>query len=122
MSEHGFTPEQLRQLEERRQLLGEERIRQVEGEWQELMAEVRAAMDAGTDPASAQAQALARRWMALVHEFSGGDAGIEAKVGERYQREPEIHGMATAPIREMMGYITKALAAVRPAGGPPASS
>jgi hypothetical protein len=39
-------------LEERRRLIGEERRRQAEGEWQELNEQVRAEMEKDTDPAS----------------------------------------------------------------------
>ena len=50
MLEKYYTPEQLEEIERRRQQVGEERIREAETEWQELMAQVRAEMDRGTDP------------------------------------------------------------------------
>lgn len=103
-----YTPEQRKELEERRQAIGDERIRQVEGEWKELMDRVRAEMEKGTDPASETVQALARRWMGLVREFTGGNPGIEKSLGTMYQQETTVHGMDTGPMREMMAYISRA--------------
>lgn len=106
-----YTPEQREQLERRRQEVGEERIREVEAEWPELMEQVRAALEAGTDPADERVQALARRWMGLAEEFTGGDAGIARSVGNMWQQEETIHNMDAVPMREMMVYISRANAA-----------
>ena len=110
-----YTPEQLEWLKQRRETVGEERIREVEAEWPRLMAEVRAEIDKGTDPASERAQELARRWTGLVHEFTGGDPGIESSLRAMWQNETTIHGMDTAPARELGEYIARALAASRDA-------
>lgn len=111
MSEKYYTPEQLQWLKERAETVGDERIRAVEAEWPKLMAEVQAEMDKGSDPASDSVQALAHRWMALVHEFTGGDAGIENSLRTVYQQEQTIHGMEVPAMRPMMEYIGKAIAA-----------
>jgi DNA-binding transcriptional MerR regulator len=111
MIEKYYTPEQLKWLEERRQTVGEERIREVEAEWPRLMAEVRAAMDRGVGPAGPEAQELARRWMGLVREFTGDNPEIAKAVKSMWQQEQNIHGMDTAPVREMMEFINRALAA-----------
>ena len=111
MIEKYYTPEQLRWLEERRRTVGEERIREVEAEWPRLMAEVRAAMDRGADPASPEVQELARRWMGLVREFTGGNPEIEKAVKSMWQQEENIHGMDTASVRPLREYINRALAA-----------
>jgi hypothetical protein len=77
MYEKHYSAEQLRALEKRAEELGPDRIRQVEQqEWPSLIAEVRAAMGRGVDPASDEAAALAERRMGLVAEFTGGDPGI----------------------------------------------
>jgi DNA-binding transcriptional MerR regulator len=115
MFEKYYTPEQLAQLKERKNQVGEERIREVEAEWPKLMAEVRAEMDKGSDPASAPVQALARRWMALVHEFTGGDPGIEKSLQTMYQQEQTIHGMDVRAMRPMMEYINKAITTAKKA-------
>ena len=77
------------------------------------MAEVQTEMDNGTDPADPRVQELARRWMGLVAEFTGGDPGITASVKAMWRNEPVIHGIDTAPARAMGAYIDKALAAWR---------
>ena len=65
MVEKYYTPEQLEYLKERAREVGAERIKEVEtAEWPTLIAEVRAAMDRGTDPLSPEVQSLARRgWL-----------------------------------------------------------
>jgi DNA-binding transcriptional MerR regulator len=47
--------------------------------WADLIIEIKAMIAAGTDPASPQAQAAAKRWHDLVRAFTGGDAAVEAK-------------------------------------------
>lgn len=106
-----YTPEQREQLERRRQEVGEERIQEVQAEWPELMEKVGAEMEAGTDPADERVQELARRWMALVREFTGGDAGIHRSLGNMWEGEETLTGIDTAHMREMMSYISRANAA-----------
>jgi DNA-binding transcriptional MerR regulator len=106
-----YTPEQLEYLKQRRNEVGEERIREAEGEWAGLMERVRSEMEAGTDPSTERVQTLARRWMELVNEFTGGDPGIERSVGNMWQQEETIHGIDTGEMREMMAYVSRAMAA-----------
>jgi hypothetical protein len=107
-----YVPEQLEELEQRRGSLGEERIRQAEAEWAELMEQVRAEMERGTDPSNERVRLLAGRWMELVHEFTGGNPGIERSVGNMWQQEETIHGIDTRQMRDMMEYVSKASTAV----------
>jgi DNA-binding transcriptional MerR regulator len=107
-----YAPEQLEELEQRRDSLGEERIRQAEAEWAELMEQVRAEMKRGTDPSNERVRLLAGRWMELVHEFTGGNPGIERSVGNMWQQEETIHGLDTRQMRDMMEYVSKATTAV----------
>ncbi len=109
--ENYYAPEQREELEQRRRSLGEGRIRQAEAEWTELMEQVRAEMEKGTDSSNERVQLLARRWMELVQEFTGGDLGIERSVGNMWQQEETIHGIQTRQMREMIEYISKATAA-----------
>lgn len=113
MFEKYYTPEQLDRLAERRREVGEERIREVEAEWPGLIAEVRAEMERGTDPASETVQALARRWMALVAEFTGGDPGMERSVGNLYREEPAAREWAGID-PELFAYVGRAMAAAKP--------
>ncbi len=114
-----YTPEQLEYLQERAREVGEERIREGEAEWAELMEQVRAEMEAGTDPSSERVRALARRWMELVREFTGGDPGIERSLSNMWQQEENIHGVDTGEVREMGAYINRALAAPNDEGHGP---
>ncbi|HKZ27538.1 MAG TPA: MerR family transcriptional regulator [Rubrobacteraceae bacterium] len=109
--ERYYTPEQLEYLEQRRRELGEERIRASEEEWPELIEQVRAEMEAGTDPADERVQLLAQRWIELIQEFTGGDPGIERSLGNMWRQEESIHGMETGPMRELGEYVSRALAA-----------
>ena len=111
MLEKYYTPEQLEELKQRAEMLGEERIRQSQVEWSELIEQVRAEMDKGTDPASETVQRLARRWMDLVNAFTGGNPEIEKSLRKMWQQEETIHGINTREMREMGEYIAKAIAA-----------
>ena len=111
MFEKYYTPEQMAEIKARGETVGQERIRQVEAEWPALMAEVQAEMDRGTDPSDPRVRELARRWMGLVEEFTGGNPGIAASVKRMWETEDQIHGIDTAPVRAMGEYINRALAA-----------
>ncbi len=106
-----YTREQLDYLAKRREEVGEERIKEVGAEWPRLMAEVRAEMERGTPPEDPRARELARRWMGLVEEFTGGDPGIERSLNNVWNEETEIHAMRAADVRGMGEYISKAMAA-----------
>ncbi|HWN43820.1 MAG TPA: MerR family transcriptional regulator [Thermoanaerobaculia bacterium] len=112
MFEKYYTQEQLQQLEERRKMLGEEHIRQVEQEWPRLIAQVREEMAKGTDPASETMQRLSKRWMELVQEFTGGDPGITQSLKNLYQGEPSVqqrNGLDPG----IFAYVQQAVAASR---------
>ena len=68
-------------------------------------------MEAGTDPSNERVQALARRWMELVREFTGGDPGIERSLNNMWRQEENIHGIDTGEVRKMGAYLNRALAA-----------
>lgn len=92
MFEKYYTEEQLAQLAERREAVGEEAIRSIETRWSELTERVRQAMDRGVEPASDEAAGLAREWNALTDEtvqgFTGGDAGLTESLGQVWKKEP----------------------------------
>jgi DNA-binding transcriptional MerR regulator len=118
MVEKHLTPEQLEQIRARGEMLGEARIREVEAEWPRLIAAVRAEMDKGSDPSGETVQALARRWQALVQEFTGGDPGIAQGVAKVWKSEPglaEQHGMGALDA-SMFEFIGRAMAAVKKGG------
>ena len=80
-----YTDEAWAALEARRREMGPElKARAEEGtrKWMALFKDVQAALEANTDPASEQAQALAARWQSLIDEFTGGNKQIEQSVGK----------------------------------------
>jgi DNA-binding transcriptional MerR regulator len=113
MIESYYTPEQLEHLRIRREQLGDERIHQVQKEWPELIAQVRAEMEKGTDAAAPEVQALAGRWMALVAEFTGGDPGISRSLGRVWNEQGDNiaarHG-SEYDQRGVVEYIGRAMA------------
>ncbi|MDY7012925.1 MAG: MerR family transcriptional regulator, partial [Cyanobacteriota bacterium] len=109
--ENYYTPEQLDALQARGQTLGEERIRQAEAEWQDLIARARAAMQEGIDPTSESVQVLARRWSELIREFTGGDAGIERSLQRMYQQEGAEVASQGAIDSAAIAYMSRAMAA-----------
>jgi DNA-binding transcriptional MerR regulator len=109
MVEQYYTPEQLEALAKRRDDLGEAGMRQAEADWETLRAQVKAEMEAGTDPADPAVQALAAKWKSLIDAFTGGDPGIRANLQKVWENEPVVHGIDTAAERAMMEYVGKAL-------------
>ena len=107
-----YSQEQLDYLKARREQVGEERIREVEAEWPALIAQVKAEMAAGTDPASPRVQELARRWHALIDEFTGGNAGIAQALNTMYQQEPSARQQAGVD-SDLAAYIGQVMAAAR---------
>ncbi|MGV0028295.1 MerR family transcriptional regulator [Phormidesmis priestleyi] len=116
MIEKYYSPEQQEYLKARREAVGEERIRQVEAEWPQLMEQVRAEMEKGTDPTHESVQALARRWLSLIAEFTGGDPGITRSLNTLYQQEGSeaaSRGMVVEPeATAMWEFMGKALSAL----------
>jgi len=111
MIEKYYTPEQLKQLEDRRTAGGaemEKAIQEGQQQWADLFADVKAAMDAGIDPAAPTAHALAKRWLALVSAFTGGDPGIFKSLRNMYQSEDHVAGMDVKAMQPTMEYIEKA--------------
>jgi DNA-binding transcriptional MerR regulator len=108
MFEKYYTQEQLDYLAQRREQVGEARIKEVEAEWPRLMDEVRAEMDRGTDPCDPRVQEMARRWNGLIEEFTGGNEGVRQSLGNLYQNESTVHGMDVAGMRPLMEYVGRA--------------
>jgi DNA-binding transcriptional MerR regulator len=111
MLEKYYTPEQLEELRQRGEQFSEDQIRAFEAEWQELIAQVRAEMEKGTDPASEPVRRLARRWGELVNAFTGGNPGIEQSLKQMWHEEETIHGLDTRAMRELGEYLARGKAA-----------
>lgn len=78
--EQFYTKEQLEKIKSRPD--NEEAVREGQKNWQILIQEVRNNLD--KDPASPEVQALADRWLALINEFTQGDAGINSSLKNMY--------------------------------------
>ena len=111
MHETYYTPEQLAQLEARREEVGEDQIAAIEREWAELSAQMKAHRDAGTDPSDPEVRALAERWRDLTERtiagFTGGDPGITESLGRMYKEEgPEKASRGTFDA-DLLEYLHK---------------
>lgn len=105
-----FTEEERQQMRQRAEQLGEAGVQQAQIEWPQLIAAVRAAMKAGTRPTDPVVVELGRRWHALVHAFTGGDARIASKLKAAYDTEPRVM-QAQGMDPKMFAYIGEAMAA-----------
>ncbi len=110
MFEKYYTPEQLAQLERRRQELGEDAIKAAEQEWPQLIAKVKDCMARKVDPASPELTPLMLRWKELVRQFTGGDPGIARAVTNAYNNEPSMRER-TGLDASVFEYVGKAMAA-----------
>ncbi len=116
MHEKYYSPEQLNQLERRREEVGQDRIEEVQREWQELFAAYAEAMKRGLDPASEEVKTLAHRSAALIAEFTGGDPGIAASLQSMYEGEGAETVLASRGMQMEPGlweYMGRAAAALR---------
>jgi DNA-binding transcriptional MerR regulator len=114
MFEKYYTPEQLQQLEERRNALGEDQIKAVEQEWREIYAKLADLRSRNVEPADAEAQAIGDRAGELIQMFTGGDPGITASLRRMYEQEdPQklTRGMGDPADMEYMAAIRRAKAA-----------
>jgi hypothetical protein len=111
MRERYYTPEQLDQLEQRRQQLGEDAIKDAEREWGEIFATLKQEMAKGTDPADPRLRPIGERSRELLDTFTGGDPGIQASLKRMYETEgPEkaSRGMADPAVFEYLAQVRAA--------------
>lgn len=101
-----FSDTDMAKIKVQGQKVGQARIKEVEQEWPILIVAVQKAMDQNLDPRSESVQKLAKKWQSLVHEFTGGDPEITAKLKTAYQNH---QGFTEGPTPAMMAYIGKAL-------------
>lgn len=111
MIEKHDTAEQLKELEERRQDMGDEYIADVQHEWEGLFAAFGEAMANKIDPASAKVAPLARRSKELIAMFTGGNPGIAKSLNNMYEEQggPKVlsnHGYQMDP--DLWAYMNAA--------------
>jgi DNA-binding transcriptional MerR regulator len=113
--EVNLTTEERAAFKQRAEALGSATIKQAEMEWPQLIAGVRAAMDAGTPPTDPAVITMAQRWQQLVQMATGGDAGVERKIATAWQAQPQqMSAMGMDPA--MFAYVGAAMAAGKAAG------
>lgn len=110
MSESYYTAEQQEQLAERRRALGEEGMAAAERDWAELIEAVRTERASGTDPGDPRMLELARRWLGLIEQFTGGDEGIRQSLQRMYREQGAHTGSRGMVDSELMTYVGQALA------------
>jgi transketolase len=106
-------------IDERRKLWSPELQERVSRQWTELIGEVEAAVERKEDPAGAHAGELARRWRALVEEFTGGDPDVTQSVKNAWADRanwPAEAKQQTQPFHitpQVWGFIQQAMAALK---------
>ena len=111
MIEQYYTPEQLAELEARKNALGEDGMRKAEQDWADLIAAVKEQKDKGADPAGPEVQELVTRWEEMIAAFTGGDPGIRQSLQNMYETEgPEkaSRGMVDPDVMAFMGRALEA--------------
>jgi DNA-binding transcriptional MerR regulator len=114
LQEKYFTPEQLQFIKQRRGQVTQEHLERMQETWAELIAEIRAEMEKGTDPANTKVQALARRWQDLLGQSTLGDPQIEQAMKRLWQEQGDQLAAqfgSRYDSRPVWGYITRAIAA-----------
>lgn len=107
MHQKHYTGDQLERLEQRREQLGEQGMEDVQREWEEIFAALRAEMQAGTDPQDPKLEPYRGRARELVRAFTGGEADIAQSLGKVWANEDPkkvSHGMVD---RELWDYYTR---------------
>jgi MerR family transcriptional regulator, thiopeptide resistance regulator len=107
--ERYYTPEQLEQLAERADALGDEGMERAQRDWTQLIAQVEAEREAGTDPADPRLTPLVARWNALIEQFTGGDPCIRASLQRLYETEGPERASHGAARTETMAYAKRAI-------------
>jgi MerR family transcriptional regulator, thiopeptide resistance regulator len=115
MTEKYFTPKQQALINQRREEAGDEVLRERQEDWAQLIADIRAEMDAGTDVKKTKVRKLAQRWQAMVAETTAGDPAIKDALKRLWDEQGDAlaaqHGPQYDP-RPVIGYITKATEAM----------
>jgi MerR family transcriptional regulator, thiopeptide resistance regulator len=109
MLEKYYTPKQLEILQQRQELLGEERMIQSQIDWQELIEQFQTEMEKGTDPKSELVQSLVRRRQELIDEFTGKDPEIEQSLTEMYEQGGSEVASLVAEDSALAEYLTQAM-------------
>ena len=119
MIENYYTPEQLESLRKRREEAGpagEERIKQGQADWAQLLADIGAEMEKGTDPADPKMLAYEKRRQALVNAFTGGDPGIEQSLKRLWTEQGDKLCAQYGYDPKLMAYLARVNEAAKGSG------
>jgi DNA-binding transcriptional MerR regulator len=108
MFERYFSQDQLAQLRDRHERLGDDAVKQGEQQWAELLAEVETARRNGVDPTSPDLSELWVRMQGLIEQFTGGDPAIRQSLQNMYQTEDITQASRGAVSPELWAYMQKA--------------
>ncbi|HVB60826.1 MAG TPA: MerR family transcriptional regulator [Ktedonobacteraceae bacterium] len=115
LSKASYTEEDRQKLQAWGANFSEQDQQRATQQWNEVIAEVRRLVAAGSDPAGAEAQAWAGRYLALIEEFTHGDPGITAGLKRYYTKLDEMpaeqRAVAMPFYSEDWKYIEKAVTA-----------
>lgn len=104
------TPEQLESLRKRREEAGpagEELIKQGQEGWAQLIADLTAEMNKGTDPADPKLRAFEQRRQALVNAFTGGDGVLEQSLKRLWTEQGDKLSAQYGYDPKLMEYLGK---------------
>jgi DNA-binding transcriptional MerR regulator len=104
MHERYFTTDQREAIASRSHLAADG-----ERAWRELISDVRAEQEAGTDPQAPRMQELAARWRELIGQFTGGDPAIRDSLARMYEQEGPPAASRGGVDPELMRYVGEAL-------------
>lgn len=97
-------------VEERKKLWSPELQERVTKDWNDLTADIEAAIADGVKPSDERAQVLAARWNALIEEFTGGDAEIQEGLNRMYADEQNWQTSWKKPFgEEVQNFISAAM-------------
>ena len=97
-------------VEERKKLWSPELQERVTKDWNELVADIEAAIADGTEPSDPRAQKLATRWQKLLSEFTGGDREIQEGLNRMYGDEKNWQSDWKKPFSdEVQNFIVEAM-------------
>jgi MerR family transcriptional regulator, thiopeptide resistance regulator len=111
MIESYYTPEQMESFRKRNAeaaAAGVDLAQQGTADWQELLAQLKAEMDSGTDPADPKVQALEKRRQALVNAFSGGDKAVEDNLKRMWTEQGDKLCAQFGIDPQLLAYLGKA--------------
>lgn len=105
-----YTESAQAKIEERKNLWSPELQERVTRNWNDLSADIEAAIADGVKPSDERAQTLAARWRTLVEEFTGGDAEIQKGLNRMYADEQNWQTTWKKPFgEEVQNFIYEAM-------------